>query len=305
MTVDWEELDRLGRARLGLVRRRDAGLTNDQLRRARERGQLSVPHSGVLRLAGSPATVDQRLLAAVWAAGGLAAASHRSAAALWQLGVDWPNCPEICIEQHRRIRLRNVIVHRSDALVPETMSVVHNIPATTPMLTALQLGAVAGPIVVARAVERGLIQRLFTIDGLRKTLDSLGCPGRDGSGVLRLVLAERALGDDRPDGDLEPLMAKIFDRYRLPRAVFQHSIYVDGVFVARPDFAYPELLIAIEVDGWSVHGTPEATTLDFERQNAVEQLGWMVLRFTWYDVTRRPKYVATHIATALRRRSGK
>jgi hypothetical protein len=158
--------------------------------------------------------------------------------------------------------------------------------------------------VVARAVERGLIQRLVTIDGLRTTLANLGRPGRDGSGVLRHVLAERALGDDRPDGDLEPLMAEIFNRYQLPRAVFQHCIYEDGVFVARPDFAYPELLIAIEVDGWSVHGTPEATTLDFERQNAVEQLGWTVLRFTWYDVTRRPQYVATHIANALRRRSG-
>jgi hypothetical protein len=255
-------------------------------------------------MAGSPATKEQRLLAAVWAAGGIAAASHRSAAALWKLGVDWPDCPEICVQPNRRLTLRSVIVHRSDALVPDLISVVQNIATTHPLLTLVQLGGVAGPTVVARAVERGLIQRLFTIDGLRTMLDNVGRPGRDGSGVLRLVLAERALGDDRPDGDLEPLMAKIFDRYGLPRAVFQHKIYEEGVFVARPDFSYPELLIAIEVDGWSVHGTPEATTLDFERQNAIEQLGWLVLRFTWYDVTRRPRYVADHIASALRRKSG-
>jgi hypothetical protein len=304
MTIDWQDLDRRGRVRLGLVRRQDVGLTPDQVRRARERGQIFVPHSGVIRMAGSPATREQRLLAAIWAAGGIVAASHRSAAALWDLGVDWPDCPEICVRPNRRLTLRGVTVHRSDALVPDLISSVHNIPVTTPLLTLLQLGQGAGPIVVARAVERGLIQRLFTIDGLHTTVDNLARPGRDGSGVLRHVLAERALGDDRPDGDLEPLMAKIFDRYGLPRAAFQFNIYADGRFVARPDFAYPHLLIAIEVDGWSIHGTPEATRLDFERQNAIEQLGWMVLRFTWYDVTRRPRYVADHIANALRSRSG-
>jgi len=99
-------------------------------------------------------------------------------------------------------------------------------------------------------------------------------------------------------------MARIFDRYGLPRARFQYEVYEDDVFIARPDFAYPELLIAIEVDGWDIHGTPEAMRLDFERQNDLEELGWTVLRFTWYDVTRRPKYVAARIAKVLRRRGG-
>lgn len=304
MAVDWEELDRLGRVRLGLVRREESGLNRDQVRRARARGQISVPHPGVLRLGGSPVTHEQRLLAAVWAARGLAGASHRSSGALWNLGVGWPDCPEICVHSSRRVTLRNVMVHRSDALVPELLSAVHHIPTTNPMVTLVQLGAVAEPTVVARGVERGLIQRLFSIDGLRATLDDIGRSGRDGSGVLRAILDERALGDDRPDGDLEPLMAPIFERYGLPVAAFQYSIYEDGRFVARPDFAYPELLIAIEVDGWETHGTPAAMRLDFERQNDLEQLGWTVLRFTWYDVTRRPSYVADHIANALRRKSG-
>jgi very-short-patch-repair endonuclease len=303
--INWQELDRYGRARHGLVRRRDAGLTRDQVRRARERGQISLPHPGVLRMAGSPATDEQRLLAAVWAAGGLVAASHRSAAALWKLGVDWPDCPEICVRPNRRLTLNNVIVHRSDALVPELISVVHHIAATNPLLTLAQLGANSGPGVVARGLERGLIQRLFTMDGVHMMLANVGRSGRDGAGVLRRVVAQRALGNRRPDGDLEPLLAELFDRYGLPRPAFQHKIRENSTTIARPDFAYPALLIAIEVDGWEVHGTPEATTLDFERQNALERRGWMVMRFTWYDVTCRPDYVAYEIAQALRSRSGK
>lgn len=304
MPIDWDDLDRRGRAHLGLVHREDSGLSKDQVRRARERGQLTLPHPGVLRMAGSPTTKEQRLLAAVWAAGGVAGAACRSGAALWNLGVDLPACPEICIEGNRRITLRNVVVHRSDALVPEYLTVVRDIPTTIPTFTLVQLGSVTDPWVVARAVERGLIQRLFAIEGLETMLDDIGRPGRNGAGVLRAVLAERALGNARPDGDLEPIMAKVFDRYGLPRPRFQYEVYEGDVFIARPDFAYPELLVAIEVDGWDTHGTPEAMRLDFERQNDLEELGWTVLRFTWYDVTRRPKYVAARIARVLRRKGG-
>jgi very-short-patch-repair endonuclease len=72
-----------------------------------------------------------------------------------------------------------------------------------------------------------------------------------------------------------------------------------GRAIAEVDFAYPEWMLAIENDGWSVHGTPAAMRRDYERQANIEDRGWRVLRYTWYDIVRRPDYVARRIRAAL------
>lgn len=300
---DWTPIARKSRARHGVIQLDDTDLTPAGLRTAIERGVVIRDHVGIVRFAGAPRTHEQRTLSAVWAAGRPAAASRRSAAALWKLLPDWPNLPDVCVPPPRLPRLRGVTVHRSEALVPERISVVDHIPVTNPFLTMVQLGAVVDERGVSDALERGLIRRLFTVEGMWAALDDMGRCGRNGAGVLRRVLETRALGDGRPDGLLEPRMGSLVRRAGLPMPVFQYEIVRSGVFVARSDFAYPELLIAIEVDGWETHGTPDAMRLDFERQNEIELLGWLVLRFTWDDVVRRPRYVAERIARALRAKS--
>ena len=66
------------------------------------------------------------------------------------------------------------------------------------------------------------------------------------------------------------------------------------------DFAYPDVRLAIEVDGFGVHGTPRAMAKDFVRQNGLVPYGWRVLRFTWRQVTQEPEMVAAAIRAALR-----
>jgi very-short-patch-repair endonuclease len=62
---------------------------------------------------------------------------------------------------------------------------------------------------------------------------------------------------------------------------------------------YPDVKLAIEVDGFNVHGTPRAMAKDFVRQNGLVPYGWHVLRFTWRQVVREPDMVARTIAQAL------
>jgi very-short-patch-repair endonuclease len=68
--------------------------------------------------------------------------------------------------------------------------------------------------------------------------------------------------------------------------------YVIGV-------AFPGLCIAIEVDGWAWHMTPERVVRDRQRQNSMVNGQWHVLRFTWHDLTGRPAAVITEIRDAL------
>jgi very-short-patch-repair endonuclease len=300
--IDWSALDRAGRHRYGLIT--DDALAEHATPKQRKgliaRGELIRTHPNVLRIAGAPRTEEQRTLAAVTACGPGAAASHRSAAKLWELVDDWPANPEVTVPPRRMPRLVAVDVHRSSALVPEWISAVGFIPVTNPLLTLLMLGAVAGRTAVATAVERALVARLVTVQGLLDLLDAAGRSGRNGAGVRREVLADRALGDERGDSVLEEMAASLLRRFNLPAAVYHFVVRGPaGRAIAEVDFAYPQWMLAIEVDGWSVHGTPAAMRRDYERQANIEDLGWRVLRFTWYDIVRRPDYVARRIRAAL------
>ena len=67
----------------------------------------------------------------------------------------------------------------------------------------------------------------------------------------------------------------------------QYEIRVNGS-VARVDFAYPDVKLAIELDGAAYHSSLNARHRDRTRENRIVALGWRVLRFTWNDVCEHP-----------------
>jgi very-short-patch-repair endonuclease len=69
------------------------------------------------------------------------------------------------------------------------------------------------------------------------------------------------------------------------------------------DIAFPALRVAVEVDGWAWHIDLDRFRGDRRKQNALELAGWMVLRFTWHDLTERPEQVVAEIKAALAHRS--
>jgi very-short-patch-repair endonuclease len=65
----------------------------------------------------------------------------------------------------------------------------------------------------------------------------------------------------------------------LPPPRQQYRVRIAGR-TCKIDLAYPDLLIAIELDGWDSHRTRSAFDSDRERANALVLAGWVVLRFT-------------------------
>ena len=63
------------------------------------------------------------------------------------------------------------------------------------------------------------------------------------------------------------------------RSTAQHRVRV-GARAYRLDLAYPDLLIGIEYDGWDPHRTRSAFDGDRARQNPLEIIGWLILRYT-------------------------
>jgi very-short-patch-repair endonuclease len=174
------------------------------------------------------------------------------------------------------------------------------VPVTSPLRMLVDLGAVLDAGAVEDVLDRTLERRLVTLAGVERALAELAGRGRAGAGVLRAVLEHRALGSARPESLLEPRMARLIRDAGLPSAAFQHEVRHAGRLVARVDFAYPDVRLAVEVDGWGSHSSPRAFQSDLARQNALVALGWTVLRFTWPDVVRRPAIVGTDIRRVLR-----
>lgn len=284
-----------------------SGGTLDELRVAVRLGQLTRRAPEVYVVAGAPRTCRQDLMVAVLDAGAGAAVSHRAAAMLLGLARRGaPEVVEITVTRLRSARLDGVLVHRSRDLVPEHVAVVDGIPCTGPLRTLVDLGAVEPRRVVADALERALHAEQVTIPGVEWMLTRLSRRGRDGCGTIRRALDERALCSATPQpGLLEPRFARIFKGSRLPAPDYQHKVFdADGEYVGTPDFAYPAIKEAIEVDGFEAHGTPNAMTSDFEREHRLRAAGWNVTRFTWFHVVRRPRYVLEVVAGVLGAHNG-
>jgi very-short-patch-repair endonuclease len=163
------------------------------------------------------------------------------------------------------------------------------------MRRLVDLAAVIPGQELADVVERGLIAHLYSVVTLRNELTRPGEIGRPGTRVLRRMLDARDVGERPTETVLEARMAKLYRKFGLPLPQFQFEVWAGGQFIARVDFAYPDLKLAIEVDGWSSRATQADLQRSNDRQNALIAHGWTILRLTWSDVVRNPAKVATDI----------
>ncbi len=277
---------------------RAEGLTTRQVEHRAENGRLDRLHPAVYRVAGSVPTFRQEVMAATLAVGGLRAGSHRAAAVIW--GAELPGDPvcELTTSAPRSQRLSGVVVHRSVDLVAAHIVLRDGIPVTNPMRLLSDLGAVEPPAVVARVLDDLVGRKVVSIAGVRAFNESVAARGRSGVGVLREILDRRTgselFGRSRLEADLEALA----DRAGLPTMVFQHPVVLGGRN-RRIDFAFPDLMIAIEVDGYESHSRFDVFQDDRVRGNELELAGWTVLHFTWEQVRRRPAYVVGVLRRAL------
>jgi very-short-patch-repair endonuclease len=70
--------------------------------------------------------------------------------------------------------------------------------------------------------------------------------------------------------------------------------------VAYSDLAFPEVRVAVEIDGYVAHTRPQEFRFDRVLQNRlIAELGWTVLRYTPYEIATRPHYVVAEIRAAV------
>ncbi|MCG7287132.1 endonuclease domain-containing protein [Cellulomonas sp. ACRRI] len=116
-----------------------------------------------------------------------------------------------------------------------------------------------------------------------------------------------ALADGRAQSPGETLLRWALRSGGLPPPELQVEVVTRrGRFFA--DLGWPALRVAVEFDGYVKYSgafgstAPEAVFAEKQRQDALEEEGWRVLRVTWDDL-RAPAPLVARVARALSRSS--
>lgn len=294
--VQTSDLDRYGRMHHGLVSFAHAtalGMTRtDWNRLIADERRFEVLYPDVVRVIGAPTSVEQRIAAAVLAAGPGACASHRSGARVW--GAPRPDDDPIdvmLLGRTRRARLTGVTIHRPRNLEDLGTSVRQGIATNNPLRILTDLGAV-DPGGVYDALHHFVMRGWVNVASVAAVLDRHSGRGYRGGTALRNAL-EQWLVDGKPaDSELEVRMRKIVDDHGLPPMTFHAEVLGFEV-----DFLVAGTNLVVECDGWTTHGVDRTRFLsDRDKDTLLISKGYPVQRVTREMLLFRPRVVAERIA---------
>jgi hypothetical protein len=246
-----EEVARLAGRQYGVLSRGQAlmlGFSSGAIERRLKSGRWESVRNGVYRISGAPHWWQQSVMAACLWGGKGAAASHRTAAALWDLDGFRKGLPEITTPRALGSRHQGVRVHARVRLPKQDITILDAIPVTKPARTIVDLAAVVPREAVEQALDAALRTSKTSLREIRSKAEELAAPGRKGTALLRQVLADRVPGERPVESVLERKLLRVLKSRGLPRPTTQHLVYDRGVPVARLDFAYPAQKIGIEAD---------------------------------------------------------
>ncbi|MEY2453062.1 MAG: hypothetical protein QOD92_2636 [Acidimicrobiaceae bacterium] len=281
----------------------EAGLHRRAIDRLIAGGRWEIVARGVYRVLGSPRSWEQRALGLVLAAGDDAVVSHRSAAHVYGLdGFGPPGRIEITTARHRRHSIVGATVHES--LDPHLLGtrLRHGIPVTGPARTILDVCWVADDDLTALgALDEMLRRRLVTWAKLWECLVVHARRGRNGVARFRRILLKR-WGKRGPRGVFVRTVQSLLDDAGLPEPIAEHGVKLSNANY-RLDLAYPDAMVAIELDDKESHLTDKAFEEDPVRENRLKLAGWLVLRYTWDRLINEPNVIVDEVREALRVRS--
>ncbi|MGA5466871.1 DUF559 domain-containing protein [Mycobacterium sp. NPDC050041] len=184
-----------------------------------------------------------------------------------------------------------LVVHRRDGA---PLRIVNGRPATTPTWTAVE---------VARSLRRP--RALATLDAALRsetcTRAGLWCAATEQAG-RRGIIAVRdllSLADPRAESPMESELRLVVLDGGLPAPELQYEVHDFDGRLWRLDLAWPDQRLAVEYDGMEWHEGADALRRDRVRQEALRDIGWIVLRVVWDDVRYRPFDIVGRIGREL------
>jgi Transcriptional regulator, AbiEi antitoxin/Protein of unknown function (DUF559) len=269
------------------------GLSPRAIERRIAAGRLIPLHRGVYAIGHDRVGVDGRRWAAVLALGAEAFLSHASAADALGLRAASSRLVHVTVRgRGGRERRNGIRVHRPRALPDDEVTTLRGLPITTPARTLLDLaGSGLRPKQLESALNQAELDLRLDFAELHELLARY--PRRPGTRALKAQLAAyRGPVDAR--SRLERLVHALCAANGLARPLV--NTVIEGKL---RDFCWPQRRLVVEADSYRWHRTPSAFNDDRERDVELTLAGYTVLRFTYEQVTRRPRYVIRALKLAL------
>jgi very-short-patch-repair endonuclease len=280
----------------GVVARRQLaalGVTETMVRNRMRRGQLLQLHRGVYAVGHRRLRREGHWLAAVLAVGPGAVLSHRTAAAVHGIGVSGTSVD--VSTPVRRQSAKGIRVHARHRLDRVDVETVDGIPVTTVARTLVDLAGTVPRDRLSKAINEAEVRRILDIRAVEDARERARNRRGDGHAALRAALVEMAdRGPTLTKSQLEARFLALLDAHRLPRPRVNASV---GPYEV--DALWPERRVAVELDGWTYHGTRRAFQRDRTKSNALTAEGYRVFRYTYQDVADRPAEVAAELRSVV------
>jgi hypothetical protein len=284
----------------GYVRREQLitqGLSPSAIDRRVNEGVITLVTPGVYQVIPSSDHID--LLRGAVLALPDAVVSHQSAAYVLRFPKLPALVPTVVVPSHTTHRFPGVTVRRCDDLVESDIVQVEGMTVTNVTRTFFDLGRLLKFSDFDEIGEALVIAERMELDRFEQVTRRLARRGKPGSRSAHDFLEIRA-GKDRRATVLERKGRAIMSSAGLPAPTPQHPIpWSPG---RRFDDAYPHAKVAIEWDSRAWHEQRQAMAADRRRDREAAAHGWVVLRFTWEEVTKKPLEIVGTVKTLLRDR---
>jgi len=286
------DLARLAESQRGLItarQLRELRFTSQSIKRRKESGLLVPVLSGVYRTAGVPLDLLLLIRATHLWLRSRGVLSHRTAATLQGL-MDEQTTIDVSTTGHLRAPHPRVRVHRVHQLEPRDLRYFDDMLVTNPVRTIVDLAGALSPRSFDHVVDEGRRRMLIAERPLRATLGRLGGRGRAGTRRLTRMLDEGEFQLPVPGSRFERRLLHFIEDHSLRKPERQYVVSGDGgETVARVDFAFPDLMVAVECDGRKHHFGKDDWESDLVRRSRLAAMGWRVVHISWDMLANRPQ----------------
>lgn len=262
------------------------GYSADRVQRRVREGRWRRLYPGVVLVGGHRLTDEARVRAASLWAGERATVAGPAAARWHGMLARGPDVIDLTVPAtlHRRDRPGTRLRRRD--LAREDVVMVRGLSVTARGLTALETAATLAE--GSAFLDRALQRHVPFDEVYRSYCRAVG--RRDSAAMGRLLVAAA----DRADSEAERVLVRLLRSAAIDGWVLGHRC---GPYLI--DLAFPGAKVAVEIDGWAWHVDHDRFANDRRKGNALVHAGWVVLRFTWHDLTTAPHSVVAQIIAAL------
>ena len=188
------------------------------------------------------------------------------------------------------------LIVRKATLKPCDVTTIEKIKVTTAARTILDSAAIL-PEDEDYRLEEMCAQAIPKLAKPADLLEQIARnPGKPGVPRLTTLLSRHV--PKKPKRELERKLLRLVRNSDLPEP--EVNAFILG---KERDLVWREQRVVVEADSYAFHSDARTWARDIGKTNELQLANWLVLRFTWFDVTERPAWVVDGIKKALTNRS--